>query len=115
MARTFWPAENPIGKRLKWGGWQPEWLTVVGVVADVKTSALDAEAKAAIYMPLMQVPRGRLNAVYVLRTAGDASQLTFAVRDAIQSVDSNLPTYDILTLNQIVSASLSPMGSPPGA
>ena len=107
MAHRYWPGENPIGKRLKWGGWQPEWLTVVGVVADVKTSALDAEAKAAIYMPLMQVPRARLNAVYVLRTAGDASQLTFAVRDAIRSVDSNLPTYDILTLNQIVSASLS--------
>jgi putative ABC transport system permease protein len=107
MAHRYWPGENPIGKRLKWGGWQPEWLMVVGVVADVKTSALDADAKAAIYMPLMQVPRGRLNAVYVLRSAGDASQLTFAVRDAIRSVDSNLPTYDILTLNQIVSASLS--------
>jgi putative ABC transport system permease protein len=107
MARRYWPGENPIGKRLKWGGWQPEWLMVVGVVADVKTSALDADAKPAIYMSLMQVPRARLNAVYVLRTPGDASRLTFAVRDAIRSVDSNLPTYDILTLNQIVSASLS--------
>jgi predicted permease len=107
MARRHWPGENPIGKRIQWGGWASGWLTVVGVVEDVKLSSLEAKEKPAVYMPMFQIPRLRPTVVYFARTDGDPSALASAVRREIQAVDAELPVYDIRTMNQVISTSLA--------
>jgi putative ABC transport system permease protein len=108
MARSFWPDGDAIGKRIKWGGWgDGEWLSVVGIAADVKISSLESESTPAVYMSIFQIPRARTNVIYVARTAGDAASLTSDMRREISAVDQELPVYDIRTMKQVVAESLS--------
>ncbi|MBO0858099.1 MAG: ABC transporter permease [Chloracidobacterium sp.] len=121
MARRFWPGQDAIGKRIRWGGWNPPqgWLTVAGVVADVKFSSLDAEAPPTIYMPVFQIPRIRRDAVFIARTTADPSNsvnsansansvgLATAMRREIAAVDADLPVYDVRTMNQVLAESIA--------
>jgi putative ABC transport system permease protein len=108
MARRFWPDAEAIGKRIRWGGWNREgWLTIIGVVRNVKLASLEAEDQPAIYMPTFQVPRLRRNAVFVVRTSGDPVSLLAAVRQEINAVDAGLPVYDLRTMNQIIAGSVA--------
>src|SRR5258708_26709685 len=73
MAQQLWPDGDAIGKRLRTGGADASstapWLTVVGVVGNVKQDALDADSRMAIYMPQTQLtPRG-IN--IIVRSQGD--------------------------------------------
>ncbi len=106
MQRRFWPQGDALGKRLYWGGWKNEWLTIVGVVADVKVSSLEGETKPAIYMPIFQIPQARDNVIYVVRSEADAASLIAAVRREIRTVEPDAPVYDIRTMNQIIAASV---------
>ncbi|MFN7949876.1 MAG: ABC transporter permease [Blastocatellia bacterium] len=108
LARRYWPKGEALGKRLKWGGWgQDEWLTIVGVVADVKVSALEAETLPAIYMPIFQIPRSRSSVIYVVRTAGDAASLLPTLRRALSAIDAELPVYNLRTMNQVLAESVA--------
>ena len=108
MAHHLWPGEDAIGKRIQWGGWKgADWLTIVGIVADVKISSLESENAPAVYMPIFQIPRARPNAVYLVRTAVDPASLTSALRREITAVDAELPVYDVRTMKQIVAESVS--------
>jgi predicted permease len=106
FARKFWPGEDPLGKRIRWGGWKVDWLTVVGVVGDVRVSSLEAEPEPASYMPIFQVGRLRQDVVFVARTSKDPSSLVAAIREQIQRVDEELPVYDIKTMNNVIEASV---------
>ena len=106
FARKFWPDEQPIGKRIRWGGWGVEWPTVVGVVGDVRVSSLEKEAAPASYMPIFQVPRTRRNVVFIARTSGDPAALVPAIRDRIRTVDEGLPVYDVRTMNNVIAESV---------
>jgi len=57
FSRQYWPGTDPVGKRLKWGVAEApgDWLTVVGVIADVKQDSLDAPGAAQILVPLDQL------------------------------------------------------------
>ncbi|MFL6277889.1 MAG: ABC transporter permease [Blastocatellia bacterium] len=108
MARRFWPDQEVIGKRIRWGGWNRNgWLTIVGVVGDVKVSGLEADDQPSVYMPTFQIPRLRRNAVFIVRTAGDPASLLAAVRRKINEVDADLPVYDLRTMNQIIAGSVA--------
>jgi predicted permease len=107
MQRRYWPDGEAVGKRIKWGGWGDLWLTIVGVVTDVKVSTLEAETRAAIYMPIFQMPRARSNVIYVVRSSSDAAGVIAMIRREIRAVDSELPVYDIRTMNQVVADSVS--------
>jgi len=108
MAQRFWPDEEVIGKRLRWGGWNRNgWLTIVGVVADVKLSSLEADDKPVIYMPTFQIPRLRREAVFIARTTGDPANLLAVVRQEINEVDADLPVYDLRTMNQVIAESVA--------
>ena len=106
FARKFWPGEDALGKRIRWGGWGVEWLTVVGVVADVRASSLEAEAAPSSYMPIFQVPRTRRNVVFIARTLGDPAALVTSIRDRIRAVDEELPVYDVRTMNSVIAESV---------
>jgi putative ABC transport system permease protein len=105
MARSYWPAEDPLGRRIVWGG---RVLTVVGIAGDVRLTALDQAITPTVYNSVYQVESGAaLSGVFVVKTrAGDASSLASAVREAIQSVDRGLPVFDVRTMNEIVARSL---------
>lgn len=107
MQRQFWPDGDVIGKRIKWGGWPDAWLTIVGVVGDVKVSSLEAETRPAIYMPIFQIPRARSNVIYVVRSLTDTAGVVAAFRNEIKAVDAELPVYDIRTMNQVLAASVA--------
>jgi putative ABC transport system permease protein len=106
MSRRFWPDGDAIDKRVLWGG---RTLTIIGVVGDVRIKTLEAEIGPTIYNSVYQLERGpTTNAVFILRTrTADAASLAPAVRDAIWSVDRDVPVFDIRTMDQIVSGSLT--------
>jgi predicted permease len=105
-ARRLWPGGDAVGKRILWGG-RP--LTIIGVAGDVHIKALDSAVAPTIYSSVYQLESGATSsAVFLLRTrGGDPAALGSAVRDAIWSVDRGVPVFDIRTMDQIVSRSLS--------
>jgi len=110
MARQLWPGESPLGRRFTI--WRDETFPreVVGVVGDTKAS-LDKEASNQMYVPYAQDPTwGSLS--LVVRTSGEPTALAGSVREAIRSVDKAVPTYNLKTMNDVVSASAAPRRAP---
>lgn len=106
MARQFWPGEDPMGKRILWGGRPP--FTIVGIVNNVKLYGLDVESGPAIYFSVFQVESGiSFQTVFAIRTYGDPVALIPAVRNQIWSVDKELPIYDVSTMKDVVAESLA--------
>jgi predicted permease len=107
MAREYWPNDDPLGKRFKWGG---RHLTVIGVVGDIHVEALDKPIGPAVYNSVYQVESGASSSgVFVIRTQGqqDPMRLAAAAQNTIWSVDHALPILGLSTLHQVVSASLA--------
>jgi len=107
MASTYWPNADPLGKRLKFGGADSDspWMTVVGVVGNVKHYALDTDSRVAIYTPHLQVGAGSLS--IAVRTTADPLGMAAAVTREVRALDPNLPLYDVKTMEQWLSASLA--------
>jgi putative ABC transport system permease protein len=108
MAGELWPDEDPIGKRIKFPGSQrnPQpWRTVVGVVSDVKQYGLDKKEPMQIYLPEAQYP-GSFMAL-VVRTSSDPRSMTAAIKDEILAVDPDQAVYEIRTMEQLLSDSIS--------
>ncbi|HLJ50971.1 MAG TPA: ABC transporter permease [Bryobacteraceae bacterium] len=107
LARGFWPSMgDALGKRIVLGAPRPNapWMTIVGVVADVRNTGLRVEPIPQIYRPYPQAPSQ--SAVLLARTAGDPMTLALAVRRAAGTVDPEQPIYDVKTLDQRVSSSI---------
>ncbi len=100
MAERYWPGQDAIGKRLKDG--QPDsknpWMTVVGVVADVKYNAY-FPINSTVYFPYAQ--DADTNGAFLLRTAGDPLSFLPAVRAKIANVDPEQPIYEPKTLARL--------------
>jgi predicted permease len=105
-ARTFWPGENPIGKRLRFI-WLRDWMTVVGVVGDVRRDSLTAAPEPSLYVPMNQ-NAVTTKAFVLLRVAADArigAGLTNAIRDVVRSVNATVPLGTMRELRTIVDDS----------
>ena len=106
FARQVWPGESPIGKRFN--VWRDEKFPreVVGVVADTRQS-LDEEPGQQMYVPYAQDGTwGSLS--LVVRTSGEPTALAGSIREAIRAVDKGVPTYNLKTMNDVVSTSAAP-------
>ena len=110
FARELWPNENPIGRRFKIWRDEDVWREVVGVVGNTKES-LDEDAGNQMYIPYAQDPDWT-NLTFTIRTVGEPTALSGAVREAIRGVDPNIPTYNLKTMNDLVSASAAPRRLP---
>jgi predicted permease len=108
LARRYWPDKDPIGKRLKWGteGSKDSWLTVVGVVGDVKQSSLDVETSPHTYESFLQNTISSLNVA--LRTSNDPASTASALRSAVWSIDPQLAVAAVQTMDQVISKSTTP-------
>jgi putative ABC transport system permease protein len=103
FARTYWPDEDPIGRKIRLGGLQSQqpWMEVVGVVAHVKNYGVDQESRVETYLPYPQSP---VNAfTLVVRTKVEPTSLTSALRDAVRRADPDIPIFSVRTMEQIVS------------
>jgi predicted permease len=97
VARHYWPRQNPIGNRIKLSA-HSEWLTVVGVCGDIVENWVSDEAAPIAYIPYTQSP-GR-SALVLIRTPGDPMSLTKTARARIESIDRNLPVYNVVTMEK---------------
>jgi predicted permease len=107
FARRFFPDENPIGKRLRFGSTQSEEVEIVGVAQDAKYTSLRAEIPPTIFVPwLQELPRlGQMN--FEVRAAGDPINFLAAIRQAVREVDGALPLFDVKTQVEQASQSLA--------
>lgn len=112
LARTHWPDGDPLGARLKLGRADSEspWYTVVGIVGDVRQTALDQPAQPTVYFALAQTPAAipfMWPQHLLVRTDGDPMALAAAVRAAVWSVDADQPVASIRSMEEIFDAELA--------
>ena len=111
MAHAFWPNANAIGKRIKLGpvdGTDP-WITVVGIVANVRQLELTSEPRPAMYFPVTQdAGIGDTLRDWVIRSSGDPASFAAAIRNTVWSLDAHLPVSRLQTMEQVRSSYLGP-------
>jgi putative ABC transport system permease protein len=104
FVKRYFPNEDPIGKRFTFGDGGPNarWIAIVGVVRDTKRQGVDQPIRIESWMPLAQSPAGSMDVV--LRTTGDPLALSNSAREAVWSLDRDLPIPRIQTMEQNLSA-----------
>jgi putative ABC transport system permease protein len=113
MWRGLWPGQDPLGKRIRFVD-EDTWLTVVGVVADIRGSGLANEPRPGLYIPYRQRPVnvaelavGR-NAFFLVRSQASVENLAAALRRGVWDVDPLQPVPEIVSLDNLVARGLSP-------
>jgi len=107
MARRFWPGEEALGKRFKLGTAQSTapWLTVVGVVGDMRRQSLEREPIAQIFRTYLQSSERRL--ILLTRTTGEPTQLAPVVRNEIRALDKTVPANGVSTLESVLDRNVA--------
>ncbi len=107
LARMYWPGESALGRRMK-PGFQGEWRTIVGVVADVKNAGIDKPTGTELYGPYRQSGGfGIRNAYVTVRTQRDPDELINSLRAEIHSIDGSLPISSVRTMDDVIVATQS--------
>ena len=102
MARRFWPGTSALGKRV---GFNDNWLTIVGVVSDVKHASLGDTTRITVYLPALQQPTPYLT--ILLRTRLDAAALAPSIRRAVAALDPAVPVTRVDAVPELVSRSFT--------
>ncbi len=102
MAQRWWPKESPIGKRIKIDApaAKSEWMTIVGVVADIVHDPYERQPRRTIYVPYQQAPALWMDVG--VRTSGNPLDVAAAVRAAIHSIDPDQPITEMRTMAQSI-------------
>jgi putative ABC transport system permease protein len=114
MARRYWPGKDPLGKRIRPDfpatntPWRPKagkaWLTIVGVVRDVKEFGPIEETPPEFYLPCLQNPSALMR--LVVRTEGQPINLASTIRDEVLAVDADQPVTEIKSMKEFISESV---------
>jgi putative ABC transport system permease protein len=113
MARLYWSGRDPIGGRFRIGSANPQrpYVTVVGVVADVRHNGITDVVKEKFYVPHTQWHVSTGNPIramsLVIKSDQDPRLLVRPVREVIKGLDSNLPIADVRTMDDVVARTLS--------
>ncbi|HEX7047372.1 MAG TPA: ABC transporter permease [Gammaproteobacteria bacterium] len=113
LAKRFFADESPLGHEITFnpGNGNPLYRTIIGVAGNVKDASLDeGQEKEAIYLPLYESIQPEY--YVVLRTAGNPDALAASLRNAIRSLDPEIPAYDIRTLHARIDESLQGRRTP---
>jgi putative ABC transport system permease protein len=102
MAKTYWPGEDPVGKRVAVAIEGGKVLReIVGVVGGVRSTSLDAEPKPAIYAPFGQLTPSPV--FLVVRAKGDPLRMATSARNEVLGVDRDQPVYDVKSMRQVMA------------
>jgi len=104
LARRYWPARDPLGRRFRLGGDDQPWITVVGVSGDIIQHWAARRNEPTCYRPFAQDPS--LDLGYALRTAADPDSAAAAARLAIAAVDPYQPAYQVRSMRKSISVSM---------
>jgi putative ABC transport system permease protein len=108
MVREYFPSEDPLGKRVRWvRNPQVEWITIVGVVGDVKHFGLDLPEQPGLYSPYTQINPWKRWMSFAVRTQSDPAAMGQAVKRQIWKVDSQLPITRVRTMSEVSAASFA--------
>jgi putative ABC transport system permease protein len=110
-AQRYWPGEDPLGRRIRYHGDGTPWITIAGIVGDVRSTRLDLDPRPAVYVPFAQSSRG---AVYdrapnvrsftiVARAQSAPEELFPSIRAAVRERDPNLPLSSATPLTEVVA------------
>ena len=101
-ALRLFPAEDPLGRRVRFGNNpQAPWLTIVGVIGDVKHGSLEEASRPEMYVPARQGSGPPSAPFIVVRTAGDPVALADAVRRAVASIDPLTPIFGMRPMTEV--------------
>jgi putative ABC transport system permease protein len=104
MAKRFWPNEDPLGKRIRYGGEESTapYMTIIGVVADMRRTGFDAPVRDETFRPYTQ----RVVSFFtlVVRTTGDPLAAVPAIRAQVRSLDAEQPVFEIASMDQLLSS-----------
>jgi putative ABC transport system permease protein len=106
MARRLWPGSDPIGKRFKFGEPGSTWITVAGVVGDMRRQGLENTPIPQMFIPMAQDP-SRLGTLLVRTSTDDPLRIVGSVQAAVHRVQKYAPFYGIATLENQLGALLT--------
>ena len=106
MARQYWPNQDPIGRTVILSSFGKRERTIIGVAGDVRHFGLDTEPRPMVYYSTVELG-GQASSV-VWRSAVDPASHVAPVRDIVHRLDPTVPLYDIQSLADLQSVSLSP-------
>ena len=110
FVEQFFPHENPLGARIDWGRAKlpHNWMTIVGVVNDVKHSGLGLPTDPAVYAPFPQSDEAwRRWMSLAIRSPGSPTGLVEEVKKQVWSLDRQIPVSDILSMESLMAVSLA--------
>ncbi|MGC2269318.1 MAG: FtsX-like permease family protein, partial [Candidatus Acidiferrales bacterium] len=107
LANRYWPGQSPLGQHIQFTQFNPQnpWMTIVGVVGDVKSDGFDAPTAPHVYISVYQFPP--YASVVFLRTNGNPGSLGDQIRADVQSIDSNLPLFSVRTMDEVIARSMA--------
>lgn len=120
LAKKYWPDQDPLGQRIKWGdkAFGSPWMTIVGVVGDVRLRGLDTPPRPTVYTPhlqlgepikmmvgmtLREVMADDARSISLVVRSNSMSGLANGVRAAVWAVDPNQPVTKVRTMEQVLS------------
>jgi predicted permease len=111
MAERYWPGEDAVGRQFMMGTDDKPWLTIVGIVGNVRHNAVVEEPRAEMYVAHSQLP-GHIGSAprgmtLTIRTDGDPVAIAGQVREAVRSVDRNLPVSAVQTMETVTRTALA--------
>jgi putative ABC transport system permease protein len=104
-ARRYWPGQDPLGRRVRFGGEQNPWFTIVGVAADVSMRGARGEPRVEMYIPYWHYVEPGMNVV--LKAAGAPARLAGPLRAAVREIDPDMPISNVSPMRDLVSESIA--------
>lgn len=106
MAKRFWPNESAVGKRVGYP-WPSPWMTIVGVVPDVRQDSLRDTLGMSMYVPWQQRTRmSSLEMWVVARTTGNPAALASTIRSVVGDIDRSVSVSNVRTMDDIIDGSV---------
>jgi putative ABC transport system permease protein len=107
FVRQMLAGHDPIGKRINQGSDEANWMTITGVVADVRQSGLARPTRPEIFIPYTQRQSETQSVNLVVRSTAEQTALANSIRREVLAVDPNQPIYDVQTMETVIGKSVS--------
>jgi putative ABC transport system permease protein len=106
FARQYLPGQDPLGRRIK----IVDWMTIIGIVNDIRRGGKEADIKPQAFIPALQLESYASStrlASFGVRTSGDPRQMVRAIRDQVLAIDKDQPITGVVTLEEVITASVA--------